>query len=206
MPRELPPSVTIDEAAALILNISYLPGDAGLLEMLQYFREEAEAQYDKAQTMVDRQRFESRIRLFAYRADLAQQIIATIGAELAAIDKGRDSLLEVVDGSFGHEKLGTGSVYAWAEHIGFGIGDWEPPRFWRPASERQFRTEWLSILDHVIATFCEKGGEHYSATPPKKDVVKAWIREHYGDLSDKVLDAMATMIRPGLTPSTKTKT
>jgi len=42
MSKTLPPSLSVNYAAALILIILYIPGPTALLKMLSYFREEAQ--------------------------------------------------------------------------------------------------------------------------------------------------------------------
>ena len=205
MSQEYPSTLSVEDAAALILNISYLPGTNSLLEMLSYFIEEAEAKLDNADSQEEREKYEALRVMYTCREDMARTLIGAIQAELDSISKGKPSILEVADSTFGSEKLVTPSVFAWAYEIGFGLPDWRPPRFWRKASDRRYQSEYLSIVDDVIATFLEEGGEHYDAgVVPKKAVVTEWIREQYGqNLSDKVLDSIATVIRPGLTETTK---
>lgn len=204
MRKELPPTLTVMDASALLMNISYLPGENDLLQMLSFFTEEAESNLDHAITKEERAIFGSRMLMYQHREALAQSIIAAINAELDSINNGEKSKIEVADDTFGSEKLVTASVYAWADEMGFGIAGWEAPRFWRKASKRRHNTEYLSILDDVIATFCEEGGEHYeSGKEPTNAVVSAWITDKYGHLSEKVIGAMGTIIRPGLSKSTK---
>jgi hypothetical protein len=204
MPQEYPPTISVEDAAALMVNISYLPGTNGLLEMLSYFTEDALAKLDNADSQEERNKYEALWRMYVCREGMARTLIGTIQAELDSISKGKPSILEVADSTFGSEKLVTPSVFAWAADIGFGLPDWRPPRFWRKASDRSYQSAYLSIVDDVIATFLEEGGEHYDGNIPKKAAVTEWVRQQYGkNLSDKVLDAIATVIRPGLTETTK---
>jgi hypothetical protein len=205
MPRELPTTLSVNDAAALMLNISYIPGTNDLLEMLSFFREEAESKHDHAKSQDERDKYTAHIAMYLCREGLARSLIQAIDSELSNIRKGQESLLEVVEAPFGSEKLVTSSVCAWAAHMGFGIEGWEPPRFWRKAHDRSYQTEYLAILDDVIATFCEEGGEHYEpGIIPNKAAIKAWVQDKYGmDVSNKVLDVIPTLLRPGITQTTK---
>lgn len=207
MTKELPESISVDDAVALILGFSYTPGTNSLLNMLSYFREEAESKLDHAETDLERNKYKSLVILYQCREELAASLYRAIQAELDMINKQQESILEVSDGTFNSEKLVTASVCEWAYDMGFGIEGWQPPRFWRKKGERLYSTEYLDILDDVIATFCEEGGEHYqSGITPKKEVVITWIEDKYGPLSKKVLDVIATLIRPGLTQPPENKT
>lgn len=201
MPKEeLPESISIDDAVALILGFSYTPGTHSLLDMLSYFREEAESKFDYAETQLERDKYKALVSVYRHRESLAFSLYKAISAELNNIDQKKKSTLEVSDGTFNSEKLVTASVCSWAYDLGFGIEGWQPPRFWRKKGERNYSTEYLDILDDVIATFCEEGGEYYqSGITPKKEAVITWIEGKYGPLSKKVLDVIATLIRPGLT-------
>ena len=206
MAKELPKSLSIEDAAALILNIDFLPGSNRLREMLSYFMEEAESNRDKASAQDERKKYDAMMVMHQYRFVFAKAVLDAIDAELDAINNGRDSILELEDETFGSEQLVTASVFSWAARNGFGIRGWTAPRFWRKASERSFSTEYLDIIDDVIATFCEEGGEHYSpGVTPKKEAITHWVTEKYGSVSDKVLDVIGTIIRPGLTTTSKKK-
>jgi hypothetical protein len=188
MAKELPRTLSIEDAAALILNIDFLPGSNRLREMLSYFMEEAESNRDKARTYAERNKYEVMLVMHQYRFVLAKAVLDAIDAELDAINNGRDSILELEDDTFGSEQLVTSSVLSWAAHNGFGIRGWTAPRFWRKASERSFSTEYLDIIDDVIATFCEEGGMYYSpGKTPKKDAITLWVTEKYGSVSEKSL-------------------
>lgn len=204
MRKELPATLTVNDAVALVVNISFLPGTTNLLEMLSQFTEGAEIELDRTKTKSERVKFTSHRVMYQCRELLAQSIVAAINVEIDCIDDGKESTLEVANDEFGSKKLVTASVCAWANELGFWIDGWETPRFWRKSSERNYSTEYLDILDDVIATFCEEGGEHYKpGQEPKNALVSAWIKEKYGPLSDKVIGAMGTLIRPGLSETTK---
>jgi len=205
MSKELPPTLSVDDAAALMLNISYIPGSNDLLEMLSFFREEAQSKYDHAKSQDEREKYAAHIVMYLCREGLARSLIQAIDSELHSIRNGQESKLEVVEVQFGSEKLVTASVCAWAADMGFGIEGWDPPRFWRRAQDRSYQTEYLAVLDDVIATFCEEGGEHYEpGIIPKKPAIIHWVQDKYGtNVSNKVLDVIPTLLRPGLTQTTK---
>ena len=205
MPRELPTTLSVNDAAALILNISYLPGANDLLEMLSYFTEEAQSKHDHAESKDEREKYTVLTAMYICREGLARALIESINSELHNIRNGQESKLEVAEVQFGSEKLITSSVCAWAAYMGFGIEGWEPPRFWRKAQDRSYQTEYLAILDDVIATFYEEGGEHYEpGIIPKKSAVTSWAQDKYGThVSNKVLDVIHTLLRPGITQTTK---
>ena len=104
MRKELPPTLSVMDAAAVITNISYLPGTNDLFDMLSHFREEAEAGLDHAETKEERGRFALYLLMYQQREALARSVIAAINAELDCISKGKGSMLEVADGTFGSEK------------------------------------------------------------------------------------------------------
>ena len=204
MKRNLPPSLSVNDAAALILNISYLPGSNDLLEMISHFREEAEVNRDSADNSDDREKYNCQAAIHLCREGLARSMIQAVRDELDALSKGKESILEVADSTFGSEKLVTASVGAWAEHMGFGIGGWEMPRHWRKKVERNYSTEYMDIIDDVVAAFCEEGGEHYEpGIEPNNSAVTAYINEKYGKLSERIITSIATIVRPGVSPSTK---
>ena len=205
MPRKLPTTLSVNDAAALILNISYLPGTNDLLEMLSFFTEEAQSKHDHAKSQDERDKYTALIAMYICREGSARALIQAIDSELHNIRNGQESKLEVVEVQFGSEKLVTASVCAWAADMGFGIEGWEPPRFWRKTQDRSYQTEYLAILDDVIATFCEEGGEHYEPEIiPKKIAIKNWVQTKYGtNVSNKVLDVIPTLLRPGITQTTK---
>jgi hypothetical protein len=206
MPKELPESISIDDAVALILSFSYTPGTNSLRDMFSYFKEDAESKLDHAVTQFERDKYNTLLNLYEIRIELAEALYAVIGVELNNIRQKKESALEVYDDRFNSEKLVTASVCSWAYDLGFGIEGWQPPRFWRKKGERNYSTEYLDILDDVIATFCEEGGEYYqSGITPKKEAVITWIEGKYGPLSKKVLDVIATLIRPGLTQPPENK-
>jgi hypothetical protein len=196
VPKKLPKTLSINDAAALVMNISFLPNSTDLVEMLEYFQEEAESKYDKATGSDEKIKYKSHIAMTSTRVKMGKEVLAAINSELTCINNGEESLLKVEENNFGSEKLDTESVLYWASVYGFGIQGWEPPRFWRKATERRHNTEYLSVLDDVIATFCEEGGEHYiKNTEPQKSAVSTWIKGKYSFTSEKVRDAIGTIIR-----------
>lgn len=204
MKKSLPSAVSVDDAIALILNIDYLPGSTSPIEMFSYFHQEAEVRRDQATNAVERDKYDCLAVMHGARQLLGRSILDALDAEISSIRKGATSYLEVIDDEFGGERLVTASVLEWAKQNGFGVDGWAMPRHWRRATSRTFSTEYLDILDDVIATFCEEGGEYYQpGVPPKKEVITHWVREKYGEVSDKVLDVLGTLIRPGLTNTTK---
>jgi hypothetical protein len=191
-----PYSVSINDAISIVLNMSYQPGNTSLPEMIGYFREEAESKRDGAKNDDERRGYAAQAHMHLFREGLARALIDALEKELHKVHVGHETLIEV-DGQStpGEEKLVTASVLAWAENIGFGISNWSPPRLWRRRSERVFSTEYLDILDDVIATWFEEGGAEYIPNvTPKKELLKAWIKEKYGEFSDRVIDSMATML------------
>jgi hypothetical protein len=204
MNKNLPPALSVNDAAALILNISYLPGSNDLLAMISHFREEAEDNRDSADNSDDREKYNCQAVIHLCREGLARSMIQAIGHELDALGKGKESILELADSTFGSEKFVTASVLAWAEQIGFGIQGWTVPRHWRKKTERSYSSEYLDIVDDVIATFCEEGGEgYYPGRQPKVESILEYIRNKYGNLSARIVTAIPTIVRPGVSPSTK---
>ena len=131
---------------------------------------------------------------------MAQALFDLINAEIDKVRSDEESLLEIEDDTFGSEKLVTASVCAWAYDIGFYIEGWKAPRHWRKKTERNYTSEYLDIIDDVISTFCEEGGDHYTpGRPPKNDAVIAYIKEKYGTFSDKIMTSIATVVRQGRT-------
>lgn len=205
MSKELPSSLTINDAVALLLKISYIPGITDLLTMISYFIEEAESKLDNAIDLNEKDKYRALVSTHIMREGLARSLMGAIEAEITIINQGKNSLLEIQYNTFGSEKLVTSSVCAWGDHMGFGIEGWVPPRFWRKKEDRSHQTEYLHILDHIIETFCEEGGKHYEPGELLKNkVISAWVTEEYGELSDKVISTMCTIIRP-LETSMKTK-
>ncbi len=173
--------------------------------MLSYFREEAQSRHDHSDNSDDRNKYASHIAMYLCREGLARALIEAISVELKAIGKGEESTLEVEDHTIGSEKLVTASVCDWAQEKGFHIEGWETPRHWRRKSERAYSTEYLDIIDDVIAAFCEPGGEHYQeGVAPKNEAINVYISEKYGlSLSANVIGSISTIVRPGITLTTK---
>ena len=196
MKKELPPFLSINDAVSLIINLPYQPGTTDVLEMLSYFREQAEANLDHAKTSEDKEKYRAQVAIYLTREAMARSLMQAIGLEISAISKGKESTLEIEEGGFGSEKLVTASVYAWADEMAFHTHGWEPPRHWRKKSERTFSTDYLDILDDVIATFCEEGGEEYVPNNKlQKAAVSAWIKGKYPGTSEKVNDVIGTLLR-----------
>jgi hypothetical protein len=191
-----PHSVSINDAISIILNMPFQPGNTTLPEMIGFFREEADANRDRALTEEDRNRFAAQATMHKYREELARSLIDALENEVKKVYAGQKSVVELdTSAAPGEEKLVTASVLAWAEDIGFGISNWSPPRFWRRKSARTYSTEYLDILDDLIATWFEEDGEKYSPNyTPKKDALRLWATTKYGVISEKVLDAMMTMV------------
>ena len=168
--------------------------------------EEAEVNLENATSSEDKEQYLHRLEIYEHRKELAQAILDALELELDNIHRGKPSVLELEDDAFASRKIVTSSVCAWAHEMGFNIGGWEAPRFWRKQSERRYYTEYLEIFDDVIETFCEENGEYYTPDrPPKKDALFLWAEKKYGPVSKKVIDAMGTIIRPGLTQTTEKK-
>lgn len=209
MPKEIPESLSLNDAAALIMNLSFMPGDNDLLDMLEYFREEAESLYDHAEDPVEKRRLTHQIDMHNARLAMAISLFDALNAELDCIRNGIDSKLKIDEDSFGSEKLLTASVIDWATHIGFGIGGWKPPRFWRKKSDRGYSTEYLDIIDDVVETFCVAGGDHYVPNrKPTNDLIALYVHDKYSQrpdkiISDKTISTIGTVVRPGLTYTTK---
>jgi hypothetical protein len=204
MGKELPSSVSVHDAAALILNMSYLPGTNDLIDMISHFREEAGVERDNATDPGEREKYNCQAIMHLCREGLARSLIEAIELEFSAISAGKESILEIDENAFGSEKFKTTSILAWAENIGFGIQGWKMPAHWRKKNRRTYSTEFLDIIDDVIATFCEEGGENYSPdTEPRNYMIVDYIKEKYGPLSEKIMTSIPTIVRPGVTYSTK---
>ena len=196
MKIELPLTLSINEAVSFIINLPYQPGTTNVLEMLSYLREEAESKRDHAKTAEEKQKFQAYVSVYLTREAMARSLMQAIDSETLAVEKGEESILEMADHTIGSVKFVTASVCAWASAKGFHIDGWETPRHWRKKSERSFSSDYLDILDDVIATFCEEGGEHYQPkTNTLKSAVSAWIKEKYPKTSEKVNDVIGTIIR-----------
>lgn len=182
-------------AEPIILNVPFQPGNTTLPEMIGFFREEAESKRDRALTEEDRNGFTAQAEMHLHREKLARSLINALENEVKKVYAGQESLVELDTSTApGEEKLVTASLLEWAGQIGFGISDWSPPCFWRRKSLRTYRTEYLGVLDDLIATWFEEGGESFSPNnTQKKDALRLWVSEKY-DISEKVLDAMMTMV------------
>lgn len=168
--------------------------------MLSYFKEEAESNFDHAKDQLERIKYQNLVEMYEYRENLARSLYKAIEAELSDLKKGLGSELEISDKNFGHEKLVTSSVCSWAYYMGFGIPGWQPPRFWRKKNERYYNTEYLSLIDDVIATYFEEGGEHFKKKGlEKKQALISDIQNKYKSttnevLSYKIVDVIATIL------------
>lgn len=206
MEKELPSSVSVNDAAALILNMSYQPGTNDLIHMMSHFREEAEAKRDNATDPDEREIYNCQAAMHLCREGLARSLIEAMNVEFGAIGAGKESILEIDENAFGSEKLKTASVLEWAENIGFGARGWKMPTHWRKKNERNYSSEYLDIIDDVIATFCEEGGEgYYPGRQPKVDGILEYIRNKYGNLSARIVTAIPTIVRRGTIESPSTK-
>jgi len=200
MRKELPPFLSVNDAVSLMINLPYQPGTTDVLEMLSHFREEAESRLDHAETTEEREKYKAHVALYLTREAMARSLMEAIQSELSGLSKGRGSILEVEDDTFGSEKLVTASVCAWAYDMGFYVEGWVTPRHWRKKKDRSYTSDYLDIIDDVIATFCEEGGEHFiPEKEPKNDAVELYIRQNYGDFSRKILTSISTIVRQGMT-------
>ena len=138
----------------------------------------------------------------------AGDLYTKLCGEIAKVRQGKPSSLLIVE----DDSEGTGydlvriarqSLHDWASQAEIKVGPGAPP------PTRKHTTPLLELLDELIGEFWE---EHELGRLPTQDIIKAYVRDKYGewvasrrnnqeeciipDLSDKVIESMITIMRP----------
>ncbi|SEQ45765.1 hypothetical protein [Nitrosomonas ureae] len=122
MKKSIPPSLTIEEAVALLINLDYIPTGFSLLDMTSAFQEEAEVEYENAQikrfpeTHLESLKF--RMNACIARNALALNLMHQLRYE---VQNPKNSLIVLSGDSTSQPRLTFESVFDWAGDK-FGIG------------------------------------------------------------------------------------
>ena len=159
--KNVPSSITVEEAIAEMVNMYYIPAGFTLLDMLAAFQEEAEVNYENAR--IDRlpedQITSFKIRMDSSRArhNLAQLLLKSLQYE---VDHPENSMIVLANESSSKQRLTFESVADWAAvKYGIGISSW--PKDTADENLENVRWEDLTIKiwkDHKIG-YSIKGGK-----------------------------------------------
>ena len=100
MRKSLPPFLSVSDAIALMLNLSYTPGDVSPTHMFSYFTEESESKYDHASTPGEKEKYRYQLKTHKNREKMAEALIDLINTEIDKVRRGDESVLEIEDDTF----------------------------------------------------------------------------------------------------------
>jgi hypothetical protein len=155
--KKVPASVTVEEAVAYMVNMDYIPTDFTLLEMLEAFSKEAEAEYENAfidQLPVDQiKALKTRADSCNSRYNLAFLLLESLQYEIGHPE---NSLIVLAEESSSKRRLTFESLSDWAaDKYGIGISA-------RPVDKKLENIRWEDITikikeNHKIGYAIKKG-------------------------------------------------
>lgn len=169
MNKKNPPSITLEEAVARMVNMDYIPTGFTLLEMTAAFEQEAEIEYANARSgylpdgetgplsadLLERLRI--RLEVCEARNSLAHSLTDAIRRELADPEGSLVSLSN--DPSMG-QRLTLESLFDWAsDRFGVGIPEWLHAHYQEMSTQKP---SWEKVTikiyaDYIIGCFFEDG-------------------------------------------------
>jgi hypothetical protein len=202
--NELPPMIDVNDAVALLINHTNVVVHDDLFKALEHAFDDISGDFDQSNdnnSTTTNQMLSARQQVRYERLELANRLKDAINAEIKYLRKGNPSLLELSTSSQGSKKLLTTSVLNWArEHLGIDVVSWHPPEAFRKSDARKHTTNLLEILDHLISTFYEEGGEQYRpGVRVNSESVKSWLESTYSCTSTKIREVLFTISDPNNT-------
>ncbi len=198
--KQLPETLSIDEAVAFMINLPFVPTKCSMEELLDALSAEAHNKYVDARSKIEKNLHMTLSEMQDHRITLVKIIKKVLISEIGLIKNGYDSVLRLDEPNSISGRIITPSLLEWGERIGFEITGWKFHPRWRRKEERRFSTPYLEIIDEVIREFYEEGGKNYDPNkPPKNEEIKTFIHEREPDLSPKVVESICTILKPELT-------
>ncbi len=202
--KQLPETVSIDEAVAFMINLSFVPEKYSIDDLLEGFRGDAENNFMKVNDKPQKDFYNKLGEIQIIRMDLAECVREALEMEMDLIRDGHSSKLKIESSAFISDKIVTPSLIEWADDVGFGITGWEFNPRWRKAGDRRFSTPYLEIIDEVINEFYEEGGKHYDKNRrPTNDEIHLFIEQKNLNISKKLIESICTILKQELTQTTK---
>ena len=200
MAGNLPKSLTIEEAVALMVNLESLPNGKSVEDHLLDIYEDAGVTHDEAKSNQDPayviERLDQHRLVCKSRLNLANAITRSLNHEVTNTIDDEGSLLKLSSDSSVTVKLTTESVREWALKLFYiSIADNKPAEVTPHNAQLTYRTQQLDALDAAIAKYCESDGDG-PKTMPKSPHIIAWIHETYPFVSTKTAEQMCRIMQP----------
>ena len=148
--KNVPTSITVEEAVAYMVNMDYIPAGLTLLEILEAFSEEAEVDSDNEPTDP---MLKARMESCNSRYNLAVLLLASLQHE---VDHPENSMIILPDETSSKQRITFDSVSNWAaDRYGIGISA-------RPVDKKLEKVTWDDITikikeNHKIGYSIKKG-------------------------------------------------
>ncbi len=202
--KQLPETLSIDEAVAFMVNLPELLEGISIEEILDVYVSQADEITEKYGLPEERDLRDDLIEIQEHRRDLAKLLKSALQNEIKLINLGFKRTLKTSDESLTVGQIVTSSLINWANTNGIGILGWNFNHHWRTAEARNFTTPFLNIIDEIIRELFQEGGKHYSPDKPlTNEFIKSYIDQIYPNLSVKIKESICTILKPELTLSTK---
>ena len=205
MSKELPRSISINDAVSYLVNIDYTPNSKDVIEMMRHFLIEAQENYDNENDSEEKELLGRYVVLYQARIVYAKTIWDCIEEEIDGTKKYGSGILKLDPDSPGEDKILVPSLLEWSRHYGFGIDQLNIPSSWINPIDRHYQTDHLAVIDDIIKTFCEETGDEYdekhikSYKGPDADKIKEYVERKYPKVSKQVRNALPAIVRKGLT-------
>ena len=117
--KQLPETLSLDEAVAFMINLSYVPEKYSIKDLLEGFRNDAENSFHMAKENIEKDLYNKLCEIQDFRMELARCVREAIAIEMDLVRDGYSSKLKVDTSAFTANKIITPSLIEWADDIGF---------------------------------------------------------------------------------------
>ncbi len=198
--KQLPETLSIDEAVAFMINLPFVPTQCSIEKLLDALSAEEHNKYVDSSSKIEKTLHITLSEMQDHRITLAEVIKKILIIEIGLVRDGYESMLQLDEPNSISARIITPSLLEWGESIGLEIAGWKFHPRWRRKGDRRFSTPYLEIIDEVIREFYEEGGKYYDPNkPPKNEEIEYFIGEREPNLSPSVLGSICTILKPKLT-------
>ncbi len=202
--KQLPETLSIDEAVAFMINLPELLEGISLEEILDVYVSHADNMAEEYGVTEEKDLRDDLIEIQEHRRDLAKLIKSALLNEIKLINLGFERELRISNESITAGKIITSSLINWADARGIGVMGWNFNHQWRTAEARNFSTPFLNIIDGIIRDLFQEGGKHYKpGTIPTNEEIILYIDQINPEISSKIKQSICTILKPELTLTTK---